>query len=164
MSGPKNSTNTITRPHTSLWPPFTRRSGRVRSKRPIASSANSRTMSGMRSGRSSPRVTIGRRIRALNASVYSDRSLDPGRAHPSGADHSVAAHDARMTKEARPVSSQPPLIDPAQARATLRVGDRDYAYHRLDAAGATDLARLPYTVKVLLENALRHAAGSSGLV
>jgi aconitate hydratase len=69
-----------------------------------------------------------------------------------------------MTKEARPVSSQPPLIDPAQARATLRVGDREYAYHRLDAAGASDLARLPYTVKVLLENALRHAAGSSGLV
>ena len=69
-----------------------------------------------------------------------------------------------MTKEARPVSSQYPLIDPAQSRSELRVGDRTYAYYRLDAAGAVDLARLPYTVKVLLENALRHAAGGSGLV
>ena len=57
-----------------------------------------------------------------------------------------------------------PLIDPADARATLRAGDRSYAYHRLDRAGAGDLGRLPYTVKVLLENALRHAASGSGLV
>jgi aconitate hydratase len=56
------------------------------------------------------------------------------------------------------VATHPPLIDPGSSRATLRVGDRDYAYHRLDKAGAADLARLPYTVKVLLENALRHAA------
>jgi aconitate hydratase len=69
-----------------------------------------------------------------------------------------------MTKEARPVSSQSPLIDPAQARAALQVGDREYAYYRLDRSGATDLERLPYTVKVLLENALRHAASSDGLV
>jgi aconitate hydratase len=69
-----------------------------------------------------------------------------------------------MTKEARPVSTPPPSIDPAQARATLRVGDRSYAYHRLEAAGVPDLARLPYTVKILLENALRHAAGGEGLV
>jgi aconitate hydratase len=69
-----------------------------------------------------------------------------------------------MTKEARPVSSQSPLIDPTAARSVLRVGDQSYAYHRLDAAGAGDLARLPYTVKVLLENALRHAASGAGLV
>ena len=62
------------------------------------------------------------------------------------------------------MSSHSPLIDPAAARSVLRVGDRSYAYHRLDAAGAGDLARLPYTVKVLLENALRHAASGSGLV
>jgi aconitate hydratase len=69
-----------------------------------------------------------------------------------------------MTKEARPVSSHSPLIDPAQARSVLPVGDSSYAYYRLDAAGADDLARLPYTVKILLENALRHAASGSGLV
>src|SRR4029079_5149032 len=48
--------------------------------------------------------------------------------------------------------------------SVLRVGDRSYAYYRLDAAGADDLAPLPYTVKILLENAARHAAGGSGLV
>jgi aconitate hydratase len=69
-----------------------------------------------------------------------------------------------MTKEARPVSGQSPLIDPAQVRSVLSVGERRYAYYRLDAAGAPDLARLPYTVKILLENAVRHAAGGSGLV
>ena len=59
---------------------------------------------------------------------------------------------------------RPPLIDPSEARAMLRVGDRSYAYHRLEASGAPDLARLPYTVKVLLENALRNAGGTAGLV
>jgi aconitate hydratase len=62
------------------------------------------------------------------------------------------------------VANRPPLVDPADARATLRVGDQSYGYHRLDAAGVGDLARLPHTVKILLENAVRHAAGESGLV
>jgi len=62
------------------------------------------------------------------------------------------------------VSTHPEPIDSAASRATLRVGDRSYAYHRLDAAGVADLARTPYTVKVLLENMLRHAALGSGLV
>jgi aconitate hydratase A / 2-methylisocitrate dehydratase len=62
------------------------------------------------------------------------------------------------------VSSHPPLIDPAATRAVLRVGDRIYGYHRIDAAGVPDLARLPYTVKVLLENLVRHAAIGDGLV
>ncbi|HEY7526489.1 MAG TPA: aconitase family protein, partial [Candidatus Limnocylindria bacterium] len=62
------------------------------------------------------------------------------------------------------MSSHPPSIDPASSRATLRVGDRSYAYHRLEAAGVADLGRLPYTVKVLLENALRHAATAASPV
>jgi aconitate hydratase len=53
-------------------------------------------------------------------------------------------------KEAHRMSTRPPLIDPVAARDTLRVGDREYTYYRLDAAGVPDLARLPYTVKVLL--------------
>ena len=61
------------------------------------------------------------------------------------------------------MASRPP-IDPEAARAVLRVGDQSYAYHRLDAAGAADLATLPYTVKVLLENALRHTVASDGPV
>ena len=62
------------------------------------------------------------------------------------------------------MSGPSPAVDPSASRATLRVGDQSYAYHRLDAAGAGDLARLPFTVKILLENALRHAASGAGLV
>ena len=62
------------------------------------------------------------------------------------------------------MSNPTPLIDPADSRAVLHVGDRSYAYHRLAASGARDLARLPYTVKILLENALRHAASGDGVV
>jgi aconitate hydratase len=47
--------------------------------------------------------------------------------------------------------------DPFSARAKLRVGEREYTYYRLDRSGATDLARMPMTVKVLLENTLRNA-------
>ena len=39
----------------------------------------------------------------------------------------------------------------------LKVGDRSYAIHRLDELQATyDIARLPYTLRVLLENVLRN--------
>ncbi|HLY36263.1 MAG TPA: aconitate hydratase AcnA [Candidatus Limnocylindria bacterium] len=62
------------------------------------------------------------------------------------------------------MSTHPEPIEAVASRATLRVGDRSYAYHRLDAAGVPDLTRIPYTVKVLLENMLRHAASGSGLV
>jgi aconitate hydratase len=40
--------------------------------------------------------------------------------------------------------------------ATLTVGDRSYAYHRLDELQSShDVARLPYTLRILLENVLR---------
>ena len=38
----------------------------------------------------------------------------------------------------------------------LRVGDESYGFHKLDA----DAARLPYTLRILLENVLRN--GSAG--
>ncbi|HZY99228.1 MAG TPA: aconitate hydratase AcnA [Candidatus Baltobacteraceae bacterium] len=47
---------------------------------------------------------------------------------------------------------------------TLRAGDRSYAYFRLDAlekAGLTSLARLPFSIKILLENLLRFEDGRS---
>jgi aconitate hydratase len=69
-----------------------------------------------------------------------------------------------MTKEALPVTTRSPLIDPAEARGTLRAGGQSYAFYRLDASGAPDLARLPYTIKVLLENMLRHAASGDAVV
>ncbi|MFO1539196.1 MAG: aconitate hydratase AcnA [Chloroflexota bacterium] len=49
--------------------------------------------------------------------------------------------------------------DPFGARDTLRVGDRSYRYVRLDRAGMAGLDRAPMTVKILLENLLRHAGG-----
>jgi aconitate hydratase len=62
------------------------------------------------------------------------------------------------------VTTRPPQPDPSAARATLAVGDRSYRYYDLEALGIPDLDRLPYTVKVLIENAARHAASGSGLV
>ena len=50
------------------------------------------------------------------------------------------------------------------AADTLNVGDRAYSYFRLDAvekAGLTKLARLPYSLKILLENLLRFEDGRS---
>ena len=45
--------------------------------------------------------------------------------------------------------------DPFGAKSILDVGGRKHAIWRLDATGA-DLPRLPYTVKILLENVLRN--------
>src|SRR5437870_9652959 len=48
------------------------------------------------------------------------------------------------------------------ARATLTVGGRSYEIFRLDALQAKyDVARLPYSLKVLLENLLRHEDGEA---
>jgi aconitate hydratase A / 2-methylisocitrate dehydratase len=48
------------------------------------------------------------------------------------------------------------------AQATLEVGGREFEIHRLDALQQRfDVARLPYSLKVLLENALRLEDGTS---
>ncbi len=49
------------------------------------------------------------------------------------------------------------------ARDTLRVGNRSYTYFRLEALAAKgyDLATLPFSLKVLLENLLRYEDGRS---
>src|ERR1039457_5034953 len=48
------------------------------------------------------------------------------------------------------------------AKATLSVGDREYEIYRLDALQAKfDVARLPFSLKVLLENLLRNEDGDS---
>ncbi|HET9133576.1 MAG TPA: aconitate hydratase AcnA [Gemmatimonadales bacterium] len=49
--------------------------------------------------------------------------------------------------------------DPFHARATLQVGGREAVYHSLPAleqAGIAPLDRLPFSIRVMLENALRH--------
>ncbi|HWH45863.1 MAG TPA: aconitase family protein, partial [Thermoleophilaceae bacterium] len=53
-----------------------------------------------------------------------------------------------------------PHPDSFGARSTLQVGGERYEIHRLDALQASfDVARLPYSLKVLLENLLRHEDG-----
>ena len=50
------------------------------------------------------------------------------------------------------------------ARATLRVGGDEYTIYRLDAlekAGVASLARVPYSIRVLLENLLRTEDGET---
>ena len=54
--------------------------------------------------------------------------------------------------------------DSFNAADTLRVGSRSFTYYRLDAlerAGLVKLARLPYSIKILLENLLRFEDGRS---
>ncbi len=52
------------------------------------------------------------------------------------------------------------MTDSFGARQSLTVGNAEYRIYRLDAAGK-DLDRLPYTVKILLENLLRHEDGAN---
>ena len=48
------------------------------------------------------------------------------------------------------------------ARAELQLGDRSYEIYRLDALQAShDVARLPFSLKILLENLLRNEDGDS---
>jgi aconitate hydratase len=54
--------------------------------------------------------------------------------------------------------------DTFQSRATLSIGDRHVDIFRLDAltkAGIGDVATLPYSIRVLLENLLRHEDGTT---
>ena len=53
------------------------------------------------------------------------------------------------------------MTDPFASRATLEVGGRKYEIHRLDALTKAGLAieRLPYSIKILLENLLRTQDG-----
>jgi aconitate hydratase len=57
-----------------------------------------------------------------------------------------------------------PSLDSFQTRRTLSVGDKTYAYYSLKAAeeaGLSGIARLPVSMKVLLENLLRNEDGGS---
>ena len=55
-----------------------------------------------------------------------------------------------------------PSQDSFSSRATLRSGGESYEIFRLDALQAShDVARLPYSLKILLENLLRNEDGES---
>jgi aconitate hydratase len=47
-------------------------------------------------------------------------------------------------------------VDSLQTRAAVLLGDRRWQLHRLDRLGVD---HLPFTLKVLLENLLRHEDG-----
>ena len=50
------------------------------------------------------------------------------------------------------------MKDLFNARDTLKVGDKDYAFYRLDTlekAGLTQLKQLPFSIRIVLEAALR---------
>ncbi|HYC46403.1 MAG TPA: aconitate hydratase AcnA [Burkholderiales bacterium] len=58
------------------------------------------------------------------------------------------------------MASTPGSTNSFGARASLAVGDRTYEIFRLDALpGGGDLQRLPYSLRILLENLLRHEDG-----
>ena len=55
-----------------------------------------------------------------------------------------------------------PSVNSFGTRTTLAVGDRSFeifSLRALEAAGFPEVARLPYSIKILLENALRHEDG-----
>ena len=52
-------------------------------------------------------------------------------------------------------------LDSFGSRATLRVGDVEYQIHRLDALAAGHVDRLPFSLKLLLENLLRREDGQT---
>jgi aconitate hydratase len=51
------------------------------------------------------------------------------------------------------------MQDSFKARRKLEAGGRSYEYFSLDAIGEANVARLPYSLKILLENLLRHEDG-----
>src|ERR1700735_463406 len=56
----------------------------------------------------------------------------------------------------------PTTANSFDSRATLRVGDASYEIYRLDALQSKyDVARLPFSLKILLENLLRNEDGEA---
>ena len=57
-----------------------------------------------------------------------------------------------------------PSLDSFKSKRTLTVGSKTYTYFSLSAAaenGLGDVSRLPASLKVLLENMLRHEDGKA---
>ena len=53
------------------------------------------------------------------------------------------------------------MQDSFKARRKLDAGGRQYEYFALEAIGEPNVGRLPYSLKILLENLLRHEDGKS---
>jgi aconitate hydratase len=75
-----------------------------------------------------------------------------------------AANEGRETKERNLKDAQPVSLDSFKCRKTLTAGGKTYTYYSLPEAeknGLAGIARLPFSMKVLLENLLRHEDGRS---
>ncbi|MBX9925052.1 MAG: aconitate hydratase, partial [Hyphomicrobiaceae bacterium] len=62
------------------------------------------------------------------------------------------------------LSTTPPSLDSFACKRSLTVGTKTYTYYSLPDAeknGLTGVSRLPYSLRVLLENLLRHEDGRS---
>src|SRR5690606_14261921 len=60
----------------------------------------------------------------------------------------------------RGLPKEPPMTDSFATRARLDVNGKSYTYSSLPKLGERfDLAKLPYSMKILLENLLRHEDG-----
>src|SRR5206468_9375590 len=70
---------------------------------------------------------------------------------------------ARDNSSAPLLKGRPMKTDPFASQATLRVGDRTYTIYRLDAVYRNHprAARLPFSLKILLENLLRKLDGQT---
>src|SRR5690606_23601135 len=83
--------------------------------------------------------------------------------HPAGPFGPSAPHP-HTTPRNRPLimTATPESLDSFKSRRTLKVGNRTYEYFSLKAAernGLDGIGTLPFSLKVLLENLLRHEDG-----
>jgi aconitate hydratase len=68
--------------------------------------------------------------------------------------------DRRGEEQNGAMATGSPSLDSFTTRSTLAVGDRSFAIHRLGALdGQFDVGRLPYSLKIVLENLIRHEDG-----
>src|SRR5512134_613760 len=98
--------------------------------------------------------TDARRGRTTLAAILIPISTRGGRTRPAPTD---PAH-SRGRRRRRSMTARPPIPDPYGARTALGPGLPD-VYRLAAVADRIDLAALPITVKILLENLLRHAGG-----
>jgi len=91
--------------------------------------------------------------------VYRGGSGRPGEGAAGGAADETERADPRLNES---MALREPSVDSFGTRAQMTVGGRDYEIHRLGAlAERFEISRLPYSMKVLLENLLRHEDGSN---
>ena len=85
---------------------------------------------------------------------------DDGRAPVRGALHHHHGHPAPL--RAGGTTKGMVVSDSFGAKSTLKVGDNEYAIHRIkDVEGLEGAATLPYSLKVLLENLVRTEDGEN---